>query len=75
MYRYKNAILDGEIVVLDGSGRIQFLELMRRRRHDVIFYAFDLLWLNGEDLRQLPLIERKRRMRRLTQRPRRAALC
>jgi ATP-dependent DNA ligase len=28
-------------------------------------YAFDLLWLDGEDLRPLPLVERKRRLRRL----------
>ena len=36
-----------------------------RRRQDVSFYAFDLLFLNGEDLRPLPLVERKRRLRRL----------
>jgi ATP-dependent DNA ligase len=47
--------------------RIQsmFLDLMRRRRQDASFYAFDLLWLDGEDLRGLPLIERKRRLQRL----------
>ncbi len=38
---------------------------MRRRRHDAAFYAFDLLWHDGEDLRRLPLVERKRRLRRL----------
>jgi bifunctional non-homologous end joining protein LigD len=31
----------------------------------VCFVAFDLLWLNGEDLRPLPLVERKTRLRRL----------
>jgi bifunctional non-homologous end joining protein LigD len=60
----KDAILDGELVCLDASGRSQFAPLMRRRQ-DVSFYAFDLLFLNGEDLRQLPLVERKRRLRRL----------
>jgi bifunctional non-homologous end joining protein LigD len=30
-----------------------------------VFYAFDLLWLNGEDLRHLPLVRRKERLRRL----------
>jgi ATP-dependent DNA ligase len=35
------------------------------RRQDVTFYAFDLLWCNGEDLRPVPLVERKRRLRRL----------
>jgi bifunctional non-homologous end joining protein LigD len=63
--RVKSAILDGEIVCLDGDGRSLFLDLLRRRRHDAVFYAFDLLWLDGEDLRGLPLIERKRRLRRL----------
>jgi ATP-dependent DNA ligase len=29
------------------------------------YYAFDLLWLDGSDLRELPLIERKRRLQRL----------
>jgi len=61
----QNAILDGEIVSLDADGRSQFLQLMRRRRADACFYAFDLLWLDGEDLRQMPLVERKRRLRRL----------
>jgi bifunctional non-homologous end joining protein LigD len=59
-----NAILDGELVCLDADGRSQFAQLMRRRQ-DVAFYAFDLLWHDGEDLRQLPLIERKRRLQRL----------
>jgi bifunctional non-homologous end joining protein LigD len=63
--RVRNAILDGEIVCLDQDGRSQFLQLMRRRRADACFYAFDLLWADGEDLRQFPLIERKRRLRRL----------
>lgn len=29
------------------------------------FCAFDLLWLNGRDLRELPLVERKRSLRKL----------
>jgi bifunctional non-homologous end joining protein LigD len=60
-----DAILDGELVCVGADGRSHFAELMRRRRQDVSFYAFDLLWLDGEDLRQLPLVERKRRLRRL----------
>jgi len=35
------------------------------RRGNPVFYAFDLLWLNGRDLRQRPLLERKRILRRL----------
>ena len=36
-----------------------------RRRSPQHFYAFDLLWLNGEDLRDAPLLERKRLLKRL----------
>jgi bifunctional non-homologous end joining protein LigD len=61
----KTAILDGEIVVLDEFGRSQFRELMHKRRQDAAFYAFDLLWQDSEDLRPLPLFERKRRLQRL----------
>ena len=64
LLRVNNAILDGEIVCLDAAGHSVFNELLHRRG-DPVFYAFDLLWLNGEDLRQLPLIERKQRLRRL----------
>ena len=38
-----NAILDGELVALDKDGKSQFLQLMRRKRQDVCFYAFDLI--------------------------------
>ena len=56
------AVLDGEIVCLDANGRPQFYDLLRRRG-DPVFYAFDLLWFDGEDLRPCPLIERKRILR------------
>jgi bifunctional non-homologous end joining protein LigD len=62
----QNAILDGEIVCLDSQGVSQFNELFSRRGTPV-FYAFDLLWLDGEDLRSLPLIERKQSLRQLIQ--------
>lgn len=58
----RNAILDGEIVCLGPDGRAQFNMLLYRRQ-EPHFYAFDCLWLNGRDLRQLPLIERKRILR------------
>ncbi len=53
-----DAILDGEIVCLDDQGRSQFSDLMFNRG-EAHFYAFDLLWLDGEDLRDRPLVERK----------------
>jgi bifunctional non-homologous end joining protein LigD len=59
-----DAILDGEIVCLDGDGYRQFNQLLYRREEPA-FYVFDLLWLNGHDLRQLPLIERKRQLHKL----------
>jgi bifunctional non-homologous end joining protein LigD len=61
----QDAILDGELVCLDSDGHSQFMDLMRRRRQDVCYYAFDLLWLNGVDLRQQPLLDRKAQLRKL----------
>jgi bifunctional non-homologous end joining protein LigD len=61
----QNAIIDGEVVCLDKDGKSVFLDLMRRRKADAILYCFDLLWLNDEDLRNLPLVERKQRLRQL----------
>ena len=63
-------ILDGEIVCLDASGKPQFYDLMRQRGEPV-FYAFDVLWLDGADLRSQPAIERKRILENLVRdRPR-----
>ena len=56
-----DAILDGEIVCLDEQGISRFNALLNKKVQPV-FYAFDLLWLNGEDLRSLPLLERKQRL-------------
>ena len=64
----KNAILDGELVVLDKTGRSLFYDLMANRG-TVIFAAFDLLWLDGRDLRDLPLTERKEILRFRIQTP------
>ncbi len=63
-------IIDGEAVVLDDRGRSDFGLLQRAvgkrpSLHDareIIFYAFDLLYLDGHDLRSLPLAERRRRL-------------
>ena len=50
----KDAIIDGEIVALDDKGRSSFQLLqgfdMGLVRPPIVFYAFDLLWLNGKDL-------------------------
>ena len=56
--------LDGEIVALDSNGVSQFKELLYRKGR-AVFFAFDLVWLDGVDLRQTPLIERKKKLRKL----------
>ena len=63
-----SAVLDGEIVCLDGDGRPQLYELFRRRVLPT-YCAFDVLWLNGRDLREQPLVERKRLLKRLVREP------
>jgi len=60
----RSAVLDGEIVCLDGQGKSQFYSLMFRRS-PACFYAFDILEMNGKDLRSLPLIQRKSRLKKL----------
>jgi bifunctional non-homologous end joining protein LigD len=60
--RASNAVLDGEIVCLDADGRSNFHTLLFRRDWPY-FYAFDLVAVDGEDLRAWPLLERKDRLR------------
>ncbi len=75
------AILDGEIVALDASGRSSFERIQRRftpsdpeavaharREIPVVFYVFDLLAVAGHDLRGLPLLRRKQLLARLAPR-------
>ena len=61
----QTAILDGEIVALDPKGKPSFQALQHRsahRNHAIVFYAFDLLHFNGEDLTSRPLVERRKRL-------------
>jgi bifunctional non-homologous end joining protein LigD len=60
----REVILDGEVVAIDDEGRVSFWDLMRSRGY-LAFAAFDLLWLNGRDLRQQALTQRKKRLERL----------
>ena len=65
------AILDAELCLLGADGAPNFYGLlarMDRRQHELAVYAFDLLHLGGEDLRSLPLVERRRRLERLLRR-------
>jgi len=60
----RDVILDGQIVSLDPKGRPVLRDLLKGLGF-VAFAAFDLLWLDGEDLRPQPLGERKRRLAEL----------
>jgi bifunctional non-homologous end joining protein LigD len=67
------AIIDGEAVVVTPKGDTDFAALesyvssqqTTRSKHQVVFYAFDLLYLRSLDLRGAPLIERKRALAEL----------
>ena len=64
----RSAILDGEVIVQDARGASDFEGLphaLKQRPHSLIFYAFDLLHLDGKDLRTLPLIERRANLKNL----------
>jgi bifunctional non-homologous end joining protein LigD len=56
-----NAVLDGEVCALDVSGRASF-SAMQQGGAPLVYYAFDLLELEGEPLVDLPLTERRRRL-------------
>jgi bifunctional non-homologous end joining protein LigD len=59
----ESAILDGEVVVLTETGQSSFARLQAAfeegAAHPLTYFAFDLLHLNGHDLRQQSLVERK----------------
>jgi bifunctional non-homologous end joining protein LigD len=60
------AVLDGEIVALDRNGTVRF-EGLRTKSPDyrVVYFAFDLLTLDGVDLTNAPLIDRKTALKRI----------
>ena len=72
----KEALLDGEAVVLDEQGRPMFSRLQQRlgveqpspgpvAEAPVVYYVFDILYADGYDLREAPLAERKNFLRRV----------
>ena len=67
--KVKDAVLDGEIVALDAQGISSFQLLqafeLGEERPPIFYYAFDLLRLNGKDLRETPLNQRKDKLGRL----------
>jgi bifunctional non-homologous end joining protein LigD len=67
-----DAMIDGEIVALDHNGVPSFSALQAAlsdgKTGDLIFFAFDLLFADGLDLRRLPFAERKARLKELLER-------
>src|SRR5262245_12991057 len=64
--RYKQFVIDGEAVVLGVDGISEFNALHSGKHNDEVqLYAFDILALNGDDLRSLPLSMRKAHLSRL----------
>ncbi|MGD0515240.1 MAG: non-homologous end-joining DNA ligase [Terriglobales bacterium] len=72
LIKAKNAILDGEVVALDEQGRASFSLMQQRtgirkggrrvgarRELQIVYYLFDLLYLDGYDLRRVALEQRK----------------
>jgi bifunctional non-homologous end joining protein LigD len=62
-----DAVLDGELVVLDEHGVSRFQLLQNALRHEarLLYRVFDLMFHDGEDLRAWPLLQRKQRLRAL----------
>lgn len=65
----KNLILDGEVVVLDGNQHSNFQLLQnsikQQQGHAFIYYVFDLIYFDKYNLENLPLLERKKILRKL----------
>ena len=63
-----DAVLDGEIVVVDDQGRPDFQMLQHYRRSGsghLLYYVFDLLYFRGHDLTNLPLLRRKELLKKI----------
>lgn len=57
-----DVIIDGEIVVTDehGNAHFEWLQNWNRDQHGVLqYYVFDILWCDGHDVRDMPLLQRK----------------
>jgi bifunctional non-homologous end joining protein LigD len=63
-----SAIIDGEVVVPAANGATDFSVLQNELKGNstrIVLIAFDLLYLNGRDLRKLPLLERKAELKKI----------
>ena len=62
--RAREAVLDGEVAALDAKGVPRF-GLLQEGTHPLIYFVFDLLWLDGDDLRARPLEERRQLLKQV----------
>jgi bifunctional non-homologous end joining protein LigD len=62
-----DAVIDGELVALDKDGVSHFQLVQNALRHEakLLYCAFDLMFHDGEDLRGLTLLERKKRLKEI----------
>ena len=67
-----DAVIDGELVALgkDGVSHFQLLQNALRHEAKLLYCVFDLMFVDGEDLRNLPLLERKERLKAILPRHR-----
>jgi bifunctional non-homologous end joining protein LigD len=65
----RSCLIDGEAIVCDANGLAMFDLLRRWGGNDVVLCAFDLLELDGHDLRRAPIEERKATLAKLLHRP------
>ena len=67
----RSALIDGEVVALDVAGRSSFQQLqnVQQLSGPLLYYAFDLLFLDDVDFRGMPLTVRKDKLERLLERP------
>jgi bifunctional non-homologous end joining protein LigD len=68
-----SVVLDGEVVVLDEKGRSNFQALQNvlkgvRKRAQLLYCVFDVLYYDGYDVTRVPLLERKRLLRQIVER-------
>jgi len=66
--KVSSALIDGEAVVLDAASKTNFQALqasLKGGKADLVYFAFDLLELDGEDLKALPLTKRKEKLAKL----------
>lgn len=63
-----NAVVDGEIVVLNEEGKPDFNAIQlwdKKKEGQLVFYVFDILWLDGMNVMDLPLFERRDLLRQV----------